>query len=111
MPYITDKGYNFSNNTKSSSIIHRELGSMNLLHLSEDHHNVFMYGLKYYTFFAGNAWELCVAFVETQMSCDSGCQIPLLRLPVPAIAFGFVRVVGQVPADTRGHIDKATVQL
>ena len=91
---------------------------MNPLHLSEDHHNVFMYGLKYYTFFAGNAWELCIAFVETQMSCDSGCQIPLLRLPVPAMpaascanAFGFVRVVGQVPADTGGHIDKATVQL
>lgn len=70
-----------------------------------------MYGLKYYSFLADNAWELCVAFVEIQMSCDFGCQIPLLRLPVQAIAFGFVTVVGQVPADTGGHIDKATVRL
>jgi hypothetical protein len=60
---------------------------------------------------ADNAWELCVAFVETQMSCDSGCQIPLLRLLVPAITFGFVTVFEQVLADTEGHTDKVIVQL
>ncbi|MEH1870514.1 MAG: hypothetical protein V7K73_03540 [Nostoc sp.] len=70
-----------------------------------------MYGLKYYPFLADNAWELCVGFFKTQMSCDSGYQILLLLLPVPAIAFGFVRVFGQVRADTKGHIDKAIVQL
>lgn len=70
-----------------------------------------MYGLKYYSFLAENAWELCLAFAETQMSCDFGCQILLLRLPVPAIAFGFVTVVGQVPADTGVHIDKVTVHV
>ncbi len=71
----------------------------------------FIHSLKYYSFLADNAWELCVAFAEIQMSCDSGCQILLLRLFAPAIAFGYVRVFGLVPADTGGHIDKATVQL